>query len=125
VFTVKHKADGSIDRYKARLVAKGLPQTYRVDYQESFAPIAKMNTIRILLSCTANLDWELQQFDVKNAFLHGELEEEVYMEVPPGFNDEQTKGKVYRLKKALYSLKQSPRAWFDRFGKAMISFGYR
>ena len=125
VFTVKHKADGSIERYKARLVAKGFTQTYGVDYQETFAPVAKMNTIRILLSCAANLDWELQQFDVKNAFLHGDLEEEVYMEIPPGFEDEKTQGKVCKLKKALYGLKQSPRAWFDRFNKAMISFGYQ
>ena len=122
---MKHKADDSIERYKARLVAKGFTQTYGVDYQEIFAPVAKMNTIRILLSCAANLDWELQQFDVKNAFLHGDLKEEVYMEIPPGFEDEKTQGKVCKLKKALYGFKQSPRAWFDRFNKAMISFGYQ
>eukprot|EP00252_Welwitschia_mirabilis_P002409 TRINITY_DN1235_c0_g1_i6.p1 TRINITY_DN1235_c0_g1~~TRINITY_DN1235_c0_g1_i6.p1 ORF type:complete len:1428 (+),score=264.56 TRINITY_DN1235_c0_g1_i6:585-4868(+) len=125
VFTVKHKSDGSIERYKARLVAKGFTQTYGVDYQETFAPVAKMNTIRILLSCAANLDWELQQFDVKNAFLHGDLQEEVYMDIPPGFEDEKTRGKVCRLKKALYGLKQSPRAWFERFSRAMTSFGYK
>ena len=73
VFTVKHKADGSIERLKARLVAKGFTQTYDIDYQETFAHVAKMNSIRVLLSCAFNLVWDLQQFDVKNAFLNGEL----------------------------------------------------
>ena len=68
VYTVKHRADGSVERYKARLVAKGFTQTYGVDYQETFAPVAKMNSIRILLSLATNLEWPLHQFDVKNAF---------------------------------------------------------
>ena len=72
-----------------------------MDYQETFAPVAKMNTARIMLSCAANLDWELQQFDVKNAFLHGDLEEEVCLEIPLGLNDERTQGKVCKLKKAI------------------------
>ncbi|KAK6131471.1 hypothetical protein DH2020_034779 [Rehmannia glutinosa] len=84
-----------------------------------------MNSVRVLLSCAANLGWDLLQFDVKNAFLHGELKEEVYMKIPPGFATHKTEGKVCRLKKALYGLKQSPRAWFDRFSKAMITFGYK
>ena len=125
MFTVKHKVDGTIERYKARLVAKGFTQTYGVDYQETFAPVAKMNSIRILLSLAANLEWPLHQFDVKNAFLNGDLEEEVYMDIPPGFEDTKTYGKVCRLRKSLYGLKQSPRAWFERFTQAMLRFGFR
>ncbi|CAL9009341.1 unnamed protein product, partial [Prunus brigantina] len=124
VFTIKHKADGSVDRYKARLVAKGYTQTYGIDYQDTFAPVAKMNTIRVLLSLAANLGWTLQQFDVKNAFLHGDLEEEVYMDMPPGI-EKTSQGKVCRLRKSLYGLKQSPRAWFGRFSQAMQKYGYR
>ncbi|BBH02251.1 transposable element gene [Prunus dulcis] len=124
VFTIKHNADGSIERYKARLVAKGYTQTYGIDYEETFAPVAKLNTVRVLLSLAANLDWPLHQFDVKNAFLHGELTEEVYMDIPPGYNTTQT-GTVCRLRKALYGLKQSPRAWFGRFTMAMKNNGFK
>ena len=85
----------------------------------------KMNSVRVLLSLTANRDWPLHQFDVKNTFLHGDLEEEVYMDIPPSFEDTKTSGKVCRLKKSLYGLKQSPRAWFDRFTQAMIKYGFK
>jgi len=125
IYTVKYKADGTIKRFKARLVAKGYTQTYGIDYTETFAPVAQINTVRVLLSSAANLDWPLQQFDVKNAFLRGELSEEVYMDLPPGcmISTRQSQ-KVCRLKKSLYGLKQSSRAWFGRFTKSMIAFGY-
>jgi hypothetical protein len=123
VFTVKYKSDGSVERYKARLVAKGYTQTYGIDYLETFAPVAKMNMVRVILSLAANFGWDLHQYDVKNAFLHGDLEEEIYMEAPPGF--EFKEGMVCKLKKALYGLKQSPRAWFGRLTTVMIALGYR
>ncbi|RVW53975.1 Retrovirus-related Pol polyprotein from transposon RE1 [Vitis vinifera] len=124
IFTLKYKADGSLERHKARLVAKGYTQTYGVDYQETFAPVAKMNTVRILLSLVAHYNWQLLQYDVKNAFLHGDLDEEIYMNIAPGF-EENTGNKVCKLKKALYGLKQSPRAWFGRFAKVMKESGYK
>nr|ABA93730.1 retrotransposon protein, putative, unclassified [Oryza sativa Japonica Group] len=124
VFTVKQTPEGKVDRYKARLVAKGYSQTYGIDYDETFAPVAKMGIVRALVSCAVNFGWPLHQLDVKNAFLHGDLHEEVYMEIPPGFGNSQTVGKVCKLKKSLYGLKQSPRAWFDRFRHAVCDMGY-
>ncbi|CAL2255279.1 unnamed protein product [Prunus armeniaca] len=109
IYTVKLKANGSIERYKARLVAKGYTQRYGIDYGETFAPITNINIIRILLSLVANLDWQLHQFDVKNAFLHEDLEE-VYMNLPLGCNSAPNKkNQVCKLIKSLYGFKQSPR----------------
>ncbi|KAM2306113.1 hypothetical protein ACFXTH_025590 [Malus domestica] len=124
VFTIKHKADGSIHRYKARLIAMCYTQTYEVDYQETFAPVAKLNIVRVLLSLAANQDYPLLQFDIKNVFLHGDLKEEVYMNLPPGIGTSPGKYVICRLQKALYGLKQSPRAWFGRFTSSMKKFGY-
>ncbi|RDX98154.1 hypothetical protein CR513_18963, partial [Mucuna pruriens] len=93
IYTVKCKSNGTLERYKARLVAKEYTQTYGIDYEETLAPIAKMNTIRVIISLAAHFGWNLQQFDVKNVFLHGELEEEIYMEIPPGFYSHNEKNK--------------------------------
>ena len=124
VFTLKctHNAG---NKPKAQLVAKGFTQTYGIDYQETFAPIAKMNTIWILISLAVHFDWPLRQYDIKNAFLHGDLKEEIYMNIPPGYRNDQNSGQVCRLKKALYGLKQSPRAWFGKFTTAMKEIGYK
>ena len=124
VFSIKYNADGSINRYKARLVAKGFTQSYGVDYEETFAPVAKLNSVRVILALAANLDWPLHQLDIKNAFLNGELEEEVYMQIPPGFESTNNSDKVCKLRKSIYGLKQSPRAWFDRLTRVVKEDGF-
>lgn len=101
MFIVKYKSDGSVERYKASLVAKGYAQSYGIDYQETFALVAKMNSERVLISLAVNQGWLLLQFDVKNAFLHGDVEEEVYMNTPPGFHVPSAYGKMCKLKKTL------------------------
>jgi Reverse transcriptase (RNA-dependent DNA polymerase) len=126
VYTTKHNPERNVERFKARLVTKGYTQTYGVDYQETFAPVTKMNIVRTLISCAVNFGWDLFQLDVKNIFLHGDLKEEVvYMEISSGFENEKLKGKVCRLKRSLYGLKQSLRAWFERFSMVMKKLGYQ
>ena len=111
---IKRKSDGSIDRYKARLVAKGFKQRYDIDYEDTFTPVVKAATIRLVLSIAVSRGWSLRQLDVQNAFLRGVLEEEVYMKQSPGFEDRNKPSFVCRLDKSLYGLKQAPKAWYSR-----------
>ncbi len=104
-YKVKHNADGFVSKYKARLVAKGYAQTYSIDYEETYSPVTKMTTIRVIIAMAATKGWSLHQMDVKNVFFHGDLREEVYMEQPLSYVDQTRPNLVYRLKKALYGLK--------------------
>ena len=108
VYKVKHKADGNIEHHKARLIAKGYAHTYGIDYEETFAPVAKMATVRAVIAVAASRGWIMHQMAVKNAFLHGELQEEVYVEQPPGYVDPGHPNYVCKLRKALYGLNQAP-----------------
>ena len=112
-------------RFKARLVARGFTQEEGVDYTEVFSPVVKHSSIRILLALVAKNNWELQQLDVKTAFLHGELEETIYMEQPQGFIKPRDEDKVCCLKRSLYGLKQSSRQWYLTFDKQMEIMGFR
>lgn len=121
VFKIKCAANGDIDRYKARLVVKGYTQKYGIDYQETFCPVVKFSSIRMILAVSAIEKLKLRQFDVKTAFLYGELDEEIYMQQPEGFND--NSGKVCRLNRSLYGLKQASRCWNKKFTDFLKSFG--
>jgi hypothetical protein len=111
VFKTKRDAGGAVVRYKARLVAKGYVQREGVDFDEVFAPVARLDSVRALIAVAAHMGWQVHHLDVKSAFLNGDLKEEVYVEHPPGFTSTDEKAKVFRLRKALYGLRQAPRAW--------------
>ena len=123
VFSVKLRSDGSLDRYKARLVTLGNKQEYGVDYEETFAPVAKMTTVQTILGIAASQSWRLHQMDVKNVFLHGDLQEEIYMKLPSGMTTSSPHD-VCKLRRSLYGLKQAPRAWFEKFRSTLLSFSF-
>jgi hypothetical protein len=114
-----------LDRYKARLVAKGFKQRYGIDYEDTFSPVVKASTIRVILYVAVSRGWSLHQLDVQNTFLHGLLEEEVYMKQPPGYKDKSVPGYVCRLNKTLYGLKQAPRAWHLRLSTKLQDLGFK
>ena len=120
VFRNKLDENGIVIRNKARLVAKGYNQEEGIDYEETFALVARLEAIRMLLAYASIMNFKLYQMDVKSAFLNGLIQEEVYVEQPPRFEDSQKLDHVYRLKKALYGLKQAPRAWYERLSKFLL-----
>ena len=124
VYSLKYNLDGSIARYKARLVARGFSQAYGLDYHETFSPVARLSSIRVLFSIALDQSWPLHQLDVSNAFLYGDLDEQVFMEQPPGYVAQGESSEVCLLKKAIYGLKQSPRAWFHKFLQLLFSYGF-
>jgi hypothetical protein len=124
IYKVKHKADGSIDRYKACLVAKGFKQCLGIDYDDTFSHIVKLATIRLVLPIVVSQGWSLRQLDVQNMFLHGVLEEDVYMKQPPRFVDPVHPSYHCKLDKALYGFKQAPRAWYSRLSDKIHSLRF-
>ena len=124
MFKVKKDPSGQIIKHKARLVAKGYAQRQGIDFDKVFAPVARMETVRLLLAVAAQSGWQVHHMDVKSAFLNGDLIEEVYVQQPPGFIDDKHGGQVLRLRKALYGLRQAPRAWNAKLDDSLQSLGF-
>ena len=124
IYKIKHAVDGNVEKYKARFVACGFSQLEGIDYDETFAPIARYTFIRAIISLAVVLGWRLYQMDVKIAFLNGIIEEKVYIEQPEGFVIHGKESHVCRLKKALYGLKQEPKVWYSRIDNYLQSLGF-
>ena len=124
VYKLKRDANGDIQKHKARLVAKGYVQRQGIDFEEVFAPVARLESVRVLLAIAAPRGWEVHHMDVKSAFLNGELAEEVYVRQPEGFIDTNNAQAVLKLRKALYGLRQAPRAWNIKLDSALAALGF-
>lgn len=124
IFKTKFLSDGSIQKHKSRLVARGFTQQQGVDYEETFSPVARFETVGMILALAAQKQQKVYQFDVKSAFLNGDLHDEVYVDRPPGFQDASRPDKVLRLKMALYGLKQAPRAWYSKIDEFFQKEGF-
>lgn len=122
IYKIKYKPNGDVDRYKARLVVKGYSQKEGIDFDETFAPVVKFVTVRCLITLAINCSWNLYQLDINNAFLYGEIEEDVYMTLPQGYFSKNEK-KVCKLRKSLYGLKQAPRKWNEKLISFLTEFG--
>lgn len=128
VYKIKRNSEGEVDRYKARLVAKGFTQTHGIDYNETYSPVVRMTTLRLLFSLAQTRQLKVDHLDAVSAFLHGNIDEEVYMELPPGYELKSVDGagrKVCRLRKAIYGLKQSSRAWYIRLAEELMAMGFK
>lgn len=125
VFKIKRNTDGTISKYKACLVAKGYVQRHGVDYDEVFSPVARIETIRRIIALDGSRGWQIHHLDVKTAFLHGELKEEVYVTQPEGFVVAGQEHKVYKLKKSLYGLRQAPRAWNIKLNEILCCLSFK
>lgn len=123
VLKLKHKANGEVDKYKARLVARGFTQEKGFDYNETYSPTAKFTTFRVLMAIAVHSDYHIHHMDVKCAFLNGQLNEEIYMQQPEGFED--GTNRVCKLQKSIYGLKQASRMWNERFHQFMIKIGFK
>jgi hypothetical protein len=124
IFKIKHVANVSIEKYKEIFVARGVSQKEGIDYEETLSHVGRYTLIRTIIALAAKMKWKLHQMDVKIDFLNGVIKEEVYIEKPQGFEVEDRKSHVYKLKKSLYGLKQAPRAWHGRIGRFMTSLGF-
>ena len=125
MYKLKKDGKGNLVKYKARLVVKGLGQKKGIDFDENFSHVVKLSSIEIILGLATNQDLEIEQLDFKTAFLHGNLEEEIYMHQPEGFEVKGKEELVNKLKKSMYGLKQTPRQWYKKFESFVVGHTYQ
>jgi hypothetical protein len=125
IYKIKHVADGSVEKYKAIFVARGFSQVEGIYYEEKFSPLDRYTSIRMIISLATSMGWRLHHMDVKTTFLNGDIEEEFYIEQLDGFVIHEKVSHVYMLEKALYGLKNSPRAWYEKIQGYLMSLGFK